>query len=477
MRWEDLILPLGFKPNIQRSFINPIKNNEELKDFSAIIFGPPGTGKTSLLKAIAKELGFELYLIGPQNFLKGESIEGAMNSYIVQINKIVKSKARPKGKGSKAGKKVSAGIIIAFDEIDELVVARDEKSSRESRFSTTMMLPLLQELHDLAKRHRFIFFSLTNHIERFDSAITRKDRFDLILPLGPPDRRARFLLFEMYLDKIAKRYKEEGITIRRAHDRKIKEFRYHVTTMDIDVVSRASSKLTLKDIETICERVVEQQLAYDNTKSGEYLNLETRYFIDWIYKFCNSSKDKKEIEKFYDDRRMFSRESTIYPKSHTLQQQVEHEFNSLHIKTNIAELGRKWRAKERKILQFSMRNLAGLSYFNGCVLFEATINGQYFVEKEINFKSLQPGESSGLISIPIKPSKKGALKIAFTIDGKIRVRGIEQVVKNNNADLQGVVVCESEVVISRQAARLRFDRKSVELHCRSVPQEIIQPPF
>jgi len=447
--WEDLILPLGFRPNIERSFIQPIQSNTELYDYSAIIFGPPGTGKTSLLKAIAKQLDWELFIIGPQHFVK-KPIEQSMASCIEDIRKYLQKKSDSiKQKGKHGTDNIPAKIIFAFDEIDELVISRENEGDRQSRFSTTIMLPLFQELHDLAKEHRFIFFALTNHIERFDSAITRRDRFDLILPLGPPDRRARYLLFEMFLDDLIKQHHENSnITIRTKFNKRFtSDASSIITTLDLDVVSRASARMTLNDIKAICTRVVEQQLAYDNTQSGEFLNLETRYFIDWINKLRNSSSTH-EIEKFYKDRQKFARSSTVYPKSHTLQEQVEHEFNSLHVKNNLPSLRKEWKVNQAKTLEFSLRNLTGLGIFEGQINVRAIINDTPLATMDgVVNDFLNPGESSEQFSFTITPTKPGKLRIIFTINGEIDLRGIEQVMERGQSKLGGNVILKREVKI------------------------------
>lgn len=56
------------------------------------------------------------------------------------------------------------------------------------RLWTTVFLPLFQELHD---RAHVLFFVATNYAQRLDSAIARPGRFDFVLQVIPPTKRAK----------------------------------------------------------------------------------------------------------------------------------------------------------------------------------------------------------------------------------------------------------------------------------------------
>jgi SpoVK/Ycf46/Vps4 family AAA+-type ATPase len=79
-------------------------------------------------------------------------------------------------------------IVVFLDEFDELVSEREEAGELESRFLTTAMLPKLASLSD---RRRAVVLVATNHPERFDAAIRRRGRFDMIVPVMPPTADAK----------------------------------------------------------------------------------------------------------------------------------------------------------------------------------------------------------------------------------------------------------------------------------------------
>jgi len=148
----------------------------ENRSVSALLFGPPGTSKTTIVKAVADGLKWPVVLLNPGQFIEGglESIERMARDVfdrLMQLNR----------------------TVVIFDECDELF--RDRVPSKESEqtrgitaFVTACMLPKLQELHD---RGKIVFFICTNNFETIDSAIKRGGRIDHVLGVGPPDLLAR----------------------------------------------------------------------------------------------------------------------------------------------------------------------------------------------------------------------------------------------------------------------------------------------
>ena len=134
---------------------------------SALLFGPPGTSKTRLTTALAESLSWPLIVINPSDFVK----KGFENVYL-QADEIFRDM-----------NDLSA-VVVFFDEMDPLMQSREETGlDTPTQFLTTSMLPQITKLYD---RGRVVFLMATNYKSRFDPALLRSGRFDLLLCMGPP---------------------------------------------------------------------------------------------------------------------------------------------------------------------------------------------------------------------------------------------------------------------------------------------------
>jgi hypothetical protein len=133
---------------------------------SVLLFGPPGTSKTSIVRAVADKLGWRLVELNPSDFLRR-----GMDNIFKQTDQTFKDLSDL----SKA--------VVFFDEMDAVAQKRKADLDVTRQFLTTSMLPKIASLHDDAK---VLFFMATNHISGLDEAITRPGRFDLLLFVGPP---------------------------------------------------------------------------------------------------------------------------------------------------------------------------------------------------------------------------------------------------------------------------------------------------
>ena len=134
---------------------------------SVLLFGPPGTAKTSLVSALSSKIKWPLIELNPSNFLGMglEKIYKQVEDVFNDLNDVW-------------------GTVIFFDEMDALAHSRTDDTIDVTRqLLTTSMLPKLSRLHG---DRRVLFFMATNHLRHFDSAIKRPGRFDLLICMAPP---------------------------------------------------------------------------------------------------------------------------------------------------------------------------------------------------------------------------------------------------------------------------------------------------
>lgn len=139
---------------------------------SSILFGPPGTGKTTLAEAVAGALDWDFIEITPAQFLNDGTalVSARADAVFRQLMEMDR-------------------CVVLLDEIDELVRDRTAGASGPTeRFFTTTMLPRLSALW---KQRRVIFFANTNGIDDVDHAIRRSQRFDAAIHVMPPSVRAK----------------------------------------------------------------------------------------------------------------------------------------------------------------------------------------------------------------------------------------------------------------------------------------------
>lgn len=133
---------------------------------SAILFGPPGTGKTTLVEALAGALDWPFIEITPAQFLdRGlEMVSARADEIFRQVMQLNR-------------------CVVLLDEIDELTRIRADEAEPVERFFTTTMLPRIAKLW---KSKRILFFVNTNDILHVDPAIRRSQRFDAAIFVLPP---------------------------------------------------------------------------------------------------------------------------------------------------------------------------------------------------------------------------------------------------------------------------------------------------
>mmetsp|Transcript_37851 Transcript_37851/g.86292 ORF Transcript_37851/g.86292 Transcript_37851/m.86292 type:complete len:797 (-) Transcript_37851:57-2447(-) len=143
-----------------------------------LMFGPPGSGKTLIARAVANETGAFFFLInGPEIMSKmaGESEDNLRKAF------------------TEAEK--NAPSIIFIDEIDSIAPKRDKVNGEVERRIVSQLLTLMD---GLKSRAHIIVMAATNRPNSIDPALRRFGRFDREVDIGVPDETGRMEVLRIH---------------------------------------------------------------------------------------------------------------------------------------------------------------------------------------------------------------------------------------------------------------------------------------
>jgi transitional endoplasmic reticulum ATPase len=170
--YNSIVIPLQ-KPEISIAYnINPPKG--------ILLFGPPGTGKTFLMKALSKKLDYNMLYIKTSDLLSSLYGESEKN-----VSKIFQNA------------KKTAPCILFFDEIDAIGKKRSSEDYVTSRVLDTLLVEMDNTMSKPGKP--VIFVAATNVPQLIDRAFMRPGRIDKIIYMPLPDRHGREEIFKVKL--------------------------------------------------------------------------------------------------------------------------------------------------------------------------------------------------------------------------------------------------------------------------------------
>lgn len=237
--WENVGGMRREKELLEERLVTPLSRPDLADRFGVVppravmLFGPPGTGKTTFAKAVASRLDWPFVEVFPSRLADASTgLAGALRQTFGSIDELEHA-------------------VVFIDEVEEIASRRRGDPPSPTQGVTNELLKLVADFRDREGR---ILICATNFVRALDSAFLRHGRFDYVIPIGLPDAEARTAIWARYVPAGS------------------------VGDVDIAALVEASDGLTPADIEYAARRASQEALA-DALQGADAVGLGTDRYL------------------------------------------------------------------------------------------------------------------------------------------------------------------------------------------------------
>nr|WP_126451364.1 AAA family ATPase [Sulfodiicoccus acidiphilus] len=272
--WESVGGYDDVKKEIREYMELPLKNRELARKYGLkppkgiLLFGPPGCGKSLMMKALASESRLNFIYV---------NVSDIMSKWYGE------SEARLKELFASARK--TAPCILFFDEIDTIGTKRESHTG--DSVTPRLLSLMLSEIDGLQSDDSVIIVGSTNVPQLLDKALLRAGRFDKVIFVGPPDRDARRQILKVHCS-----------------DKPLDE------TVDLDKIADATERYSGADLANLCQEVARRVASEALEKGERKISMDDFSQVIKRYKPSITLQMLEDYEKFRMDfeRRFKGRE-------------------------------------------------------------------------------------------------------------------------------------------------------------------------
>jgi transitional endoplasmic reticulum ATPase len=219
-----------------------------------LMFGPPGTGKTMLSRALSNEIGADFREIRTPEIL--DKWLGGSERNIKQIFRDARRYRVP--------------TLMLFDEFDSIISYAGAGGDAASQAINAVAGIFKQEMNDLIEANpNVLVVATTNFPHRVDDSLIRSGRFDVKISVPRPDETGRAEIFRKMIRGLIAAHEGPG-------------FRMFADELDLAELGRASAGMTGADIKEVLRRVQLSKAMQDARSGGEVEPISQRDLLGSI---------------------------------------------------------------------------------------------------------------------------------------------------------------------------------------------------